>query len=129
MDRLAAERLLDHCAGRRQKTRRRQAWRAVHFLLHEAEPKHAERNPTYQWWFVTDKATGIVSIGHKQAQTLDVFRSIIEAGVTECDQIAAEMKVQKYTVSRLAKKAMDAGWLKKKGRNYQLIETEKEGEK
>jgi len=80
-----------------------------------------EEIPAYQWWFVTDKATGIVSIGHKQAQTLDVFRSIIEAGVTECDQIAAEMKVQKYTVSRLAKKAIDAGWLRKNGRNYALV--------
>jgi hypothetical protein len=35
------------------------------------------------------------------------------------------MKVPKYTVSRLAKKAMDAGWLKKKGRGYALVEGEK----
>jgi len=54
---------------------------------------------------------------------------IIEAGVTECDQIAAEMKVQKYTVSRLAKKAIDAGWLRKRGRNYELVNPGDEGEK
>jgi putative DNA primase/helicase len=105
--------------------------RGARFTSHFTKPSRntQEEIPAYQWWFVTDKATGIVSIGHKQAQTLDVFRSIIEAGVTECDQIAAEMKVQKYTVSRLAKKAIDAGWLRKKGRNYELVKTEDEEEK
>jgi hypothetical protein len=49
------------------------------------------------------------------------LRQIIEAGVTECNQIAAEMKMPPYTVSRLAKKAMDAGWLDKKGRNYKIV--------
>lgn len=52
-----------------------------------------------------------------------MFRSIIEAGVTQCDQIAQEMKVPKYVVSRLAKKAFDAGWLTKEKRGgYKLVE-------
>ena len=105
--------------------------RGARFISYFTKPSRntQEEIPAYQWWFVTDKDAEIVSIGHKQAQTLDVFRSIIEAGVTECDQIAAEMKVQKYTVSRLAKKAMDAGWLRKRGRNYELVKPGDEGEK
>jgi Mn-dependent DtxR family transcriptional regulator len=63
-----------------------------------------------------------VSIAHKVAQSLDVFRQIIQDGVTDCNQIASEMKVSPATVSRMAKKAIDAGWLKKRGRNYELIE-------
>jgi len=70
-----------------------------------------------------------VSISHKQAQTLDVFLQIVRDGVTENKQIAAEMKVPDYVVSRLAKKAMDAGKLRKRGRNYELIETDKEAGK
>jgi hypothetical protein len=82
--------------------------------------------PAFEWHLVTDPLTGLVSIGHKPAHTLDVFRSIIEAGVTECDQIAAEMKVPKYIISRLAKKAADGGWLSKEKRGgYKLVEAEK----
>jgi putative DNA primase/helicase len=105
--------------------------RGAQFISYFTKPSRntQEEIPACQWWFVTDKATGIVSIGHKQAQTLDVFRNIIEAGVTECDQIAAEMKLPKYTVSRLAKKAIDAGWLRKKGRNYELVKPGDEGVK
>jgi putative DNA primase/helicase len=101
--------------------------RGARFVSHFTKPSRntQEEVPAYEWRFATDNGTGLVTIGHRQAQTLDVFRSIIEAGVTECDQIAQEMKMPKYTVSRLAKKAMDAGWLKKKGRGYALVEAEK----
>jgi len=70
-----------------------------------------------------------VTISHKQAQSLDVFRRVIEDGITECAQIAQEMKVSPATVSRFAKKAIDAKWLRKKGRNYELIQTENEADK
>jgi putative DNA primase/helicase len=97
--------------------------RGARFVSHFTKPSRntQEEVPAYEWHFVTDKASGLVSIGDRQAQTLDVFRSIIEAGVTECEQIAAEMKVPKYTVSRLAKKAVDAGWLTKRRREYALV--------
>ena len=42
-------------------------------------------------------------------KTMDVFIGLIEDGVTECAQIAQEMKTSPATVSRLAKKAIDAG--------------------
>ena len=67
-----------------------------------------------------------MSISHKQAQTLDVFRSVLESGVTKTDEIAEAMKVQKYVVSRMAKKAMDEGWLEKAKRGEYVL---KGGEK
>jgi hypothetical protein len=76
----------------------------------------------YEWHFVTDEATGEVSISYKQTQTLEMFRQCIEDGVTDCSELAEELKVSRGTVSKWAKKAMDAGWLKKNGRDYALIE-------
>jgi hypothetical protein len=88
-----------------------------------------EELPAYEWHFVTDEATGLVSVGHKQAQTMDVFLGLIEDGVAECGHIAQEMKVSPATVSRLAKKAIDAGKIIKKSREYFLAEGQKTDKK
>jgi hypothetical protein len=80
--------------------------------------------PPYEWHFVTEP-TGLVSVGCKLAQTMDVFIGLIEDGVTECAQIAQEMKTSPATVSRLAKKAIDAGKIIKVKREYMLAEGEK----
>ena len=56
---------------------------------------------------------------------MDVFLGLIEDGVTECAQIAQEMKASPATVSRLAKKAIDAGKIIKVNREYMLAEAEK----
>jgi hypothetical protein len=72
------------------------------------------------------ESDGKVTIAHKPAQTLDVFRSIIEAGVTEHREIMEEMKLPGYVVSRLAHNAEKAGWLKKEKRGvYKLVEVKK----
>jgi putative DNA primase/helicase len=101
--------------------------RGARFVSRFTKPSRntQEEVSAFEWHLVTDETTGLVSIGHRQAQTLDVFRSVIEAGVTKCDEIAAEMKLPKYTVSRLAKKAVDAGWLKKSRGEYVLTEAQK----
>jgi putative DNA primase/helicase len=79
----------------------------------------------YEWHFVTDGATGEVSISYQLAQTMDVFLGLIEDGVRECNQIAREMKTSPATVSRLAKRAIDAGKIIKRSREYLLAEGEK----
>jgi predicted transcriptional regulator len=58
---------------------------------------------------------------------LDVLRQLIEDGVTECNQLAQEMRVTPGTISKLAKKAMKDNWLRKKGREYELIWDGNEG--
>src|SRR5262249_7268799 len=86
--------------------------RGARFVSRFTKPSRNTQDnvPAYEWHFVTE-ATREISISHKIAESLDVFRAVIESGVTECDQIAAVMKVEKYVVSRFAKKAVDAGWL------------------
>ncbi len=80
-----------------------------------------EEIPPYEWHLVTDNANGKVSILHEQTQTQEVFMQLITDGVTDCADIADEMKVSKGTVSKWAKKMMDAGRLKKTNRKrYEL---------
>jgi putative DNA primase/helicase len=79
--------------------------------------------PSYEWHVVTDPVTGEVSVACKPAQTLDVLRQLIEDGVTECNQLAQEMRVTPGTISKWAKKAMKEGWLTKSGREYVIVET------
>jgi putative DNA primase/helicase len=101
--------------------------RGARFVSHFTKPSRntQEEVPAYEWHFVTE-TSGEVTISNRLAQTLDVFRSILEAGVTEPAEIAQEMKVPKYIVSRLAKKAADAGWLTKEKRGgYKLLEVKK----
>lgn len=104
--------------------------RGARFVSRFTKPSRntQEELPAYEWHFVTEPS-GEVSISHKVAQSLDVFRQIIADGVTECGQIAQELKVSPATVSRFAKKAIDAGWLKKDGREYVLIESAGKDEK
>ena len=99
--------------------------RGARFVSHFTKPSRNTQHeiPAYEWHFVTE-ANGDVSISHKQAQTLDVFRSVLESGVTKCDEIADAMRLPRYTISRLAKRAIDAGWLKKSGRGYALVESQ-----
>src|SRR5205807_3942456 len=64
--------------------------RGARFVSHFTKPSRntQEEVPAHEWRFVTDNETGLVTIGHRQAQTLDVFRSIIKERVNECDQNA-----------------------------------------
>jgi len=84
--------------------------RGTRFVSHFTKPSRntQEEIPAYEWHFITEDS-GVVTVGCKQAQTMDVFIGLIEDGVTECAQIAQEMKTSPATVSRLAKKAIDAG--------------------
>jgi DNA-binding NarL/FixJ family response regulator len=56
----------------------------------------------------------------REASRIEVFRQLVEDGLTSAEDIAREMDVSKGTVSKLAKRAMKEGWLKKQGRKYAL---------
>jgi putative DNA primase/helicase len=73
-----------------------------------------------EWTFETDSA-GVVRITHKQADPLAVFRSWVECGYNTANSIAEVMDTSASTVSKLAKKAQEAGWLAMKSRKYHLV--------
>lgn len=78
-----------------------------------------EQVPDYEWFFTMDEY-GSITTECKIADSLAVFHAIIESGVNECNQIARLMNVETYTISRLAKKAIEQGWLEKRGKEYRL---------
>src|SRR6476661_10527128 len=57
----------------------------------------------------------------RKASRIEVFRQCLEDGLTSAEDIAREMGVTKGTVSKMAKRAMEDGWLKKQGREYVLV--------
>lgn len=103
--------------------------RGARFISRFTKPSRNTQDevPPYEWHIVTDSSTGQVSVGCKVAQSLDVFRQHIADGVTDCGQLADMMHVSSGTISKMAKKAIDAGWLKKIGRGYALVEDGNEG--
>ena len=97
--------------------------KGAHFVSRFTKPSRNTQDemPSYRWHFVTGK-DGVVTVSCEEAEELEIFRKIIEEGVIRCGEIAEEMKVSPATVSRLAKRAQDAGWLRVNGhREYEII--------
>lgn len=92
------------------------------FLSRFTKDRNSQREqPATQWSFTTG-SDGRVSIDTRGASTAQVFRQWIEDGLTSADDIAREMGVTKGTVSKMARRAMEDGWLKKNGRQYALAD-------
>ena len=102
--------------------------RGARFISRFTKPSRntQEEIPAYEWHIVTE-TSGEMSISHKRAESLQVFRKLIEDGVTEATQLAEEMKVSKGTISKMAAKAIREGWLRKNGREYALVEAAQNG--
>ena len=79
-----------------------------------------EECPAMEWHFYKPKGEVEARISWKNLSTLQVFRQWIEDGLTGASDIADEMGLSKGQVSKLAKKGIAAGWLKKLGRGYAL---------
>jgi hypothetical protein len=73
-----------------------------------------------EWHFQLAKGETRARVGWKKMSTAQIFRQWIEDGVTSAKDIAEEMGISKGQVSKLAKKAITDGWLKKHGRDYAL---------
>lgn len=78
-----------------------------------------ESCPPLQWHF-GKKDDGKAGVSWKKLSPVDVFRQWIEDGLTSATDIAAEMCLSKGQISKLAKRGIAAGWLKKEGRDYVL---------
>ena len=77
--------------------------------------------PDLEWHFEPSGDDG-VTVNFKVADPLSVMRGWIEEGLDTCTELAAEMEVSKGTISKLARRAMKAGWLTiTEGRRYKLV--------
>lgn len=74
-----------------------------------------------EWQFRREGADD-VSVHYHLADQLMVFRGWVEDGLETCGVIAKEMGVSDGTISKLAKRAIRAGWLRTgKGRRYEIV--------
>lgn len=76
--------------------------------------------PPMEWNFNLPKDETLCRVSWKKLSTAQMFRELIEDGLTNCKDLAEEMGITKGQVSKLATKAFAAGWLKKDGRDYAL---------
>jgi hypothetical protein len=76
--------------------------------------------PPIEWHFNLPKGETLCRVSWKKISTAQIFRELIEDGLTNCKDLAEEMGITKGQVSKLATKAFAAGWLKKDGRDYAL---------
>jgi putative DNA primase/helicase len=77
--------------------------------------------PPLEWHFHLPKGEIRARVSWKKLSTLEVFRQWVESGLTKASDIAEEMQISTGQISKLAKKGITAGWLKKDGREYALI--------
>ena len=77
-----------------------------------------EQVPT-EWSFTTGD-DGKVSVSTKEADGMAVLIQWVSDGITSCEDLAKEMGVSKGTISKMARRAIEAGRLRKDGRGYAL---------
>ena len=83
----------------------------------------SEDAPALEWHFQRKGADG-VTVKWTVADPLAIFRGWIEEGLDTCGDLSTEMGVSKGTISKLAKRAQNAGWLiVGKGRRYEIVST------
>ena len=76
--------------------------------------------PALEWHFVKSKDEGKAHVTWNPVTTRQLFRQLIEDGLTRASDIADEMGFSPGQISKLAKKAIGDGWLVKDGRDYKL---------
>jgi hypothetical protein len=76
--------------------------------------------PPLEWHFNLPKGEIRARVSWKKLSTGQIFRQWIEDGVTSASDIAEEMGISKGQVSKLAKRGIAEGWLKKNRRDYAL---------
>lgn len=91
------------------------------FLSRFVKDRNSQVEQEATEWSFRTRPDGTVEITHRPASNQDVFRQWIEDGLTRADEIAREMGLSKGTISKMARRAMEAGWLEKKGRDYKLV--------
>lgn len=102
--------------------------RGARFVSRFTKRRNAQDQiPAIEWHYQTDPTTGEVRRSYKVADNLGILRQMVVDGITSCSDLAEEMGISKGQVSKLAKQAMNAGWLRKVGKDYVFAEQSEGG--
>jgi hypothetical protein len=85
----------------------------------ETQPRASESNEPSPPAVTPDPANS--PYPSSKASSIEVFRQWVEDDLTSAEDISKEMGISKGTVSKLAKRGIKEGWLKKVGREYALV--------
>jgi len=90
------------------------------FLSRFTKNRNASQDPVPLNWHFRPEGERVLPT-FSEADPLQIFRGWVENGLTSCADIADEMGVSKGYVSKLAKRAEVAGWLKIERREYRIL--------
>jgi hypothetical protein len=92
------------------------------FVARFAKNRNAtdETCPPLEWGFNLPAGENHARVSWKKISTQQLFRQWIEDGLTRATEIAEEMNISKGQVSKMAKRGITAGWLRKDGHDYVL---------
>jgi AAA domain-containing protein len=82
--------------------------------------RNAPRDPLSYDWRIEPQSDGSVKVAATETSSDDVIIEWVRVGVDSAKDIASEMGVSPGTISKRAKKLIDAGRLQKSGRCYTL---------
>jgi hypothetical protein len=99
------------------------------FISRFTKNRHAPQDPPAIEWTFAPGANGKIDVQWKEASTLEVLRQWVADGMGSCEDLAREMNISKGQVSKLAAKGINAGWLRKDGREYALVEERSDGKR
>jgi hypothetical protein len=94
----------------------------AHFISRFTKWRNATKCPSALEWMFRPKDSGI-EITVDDASSIDIFKQLIEQGVTSNKQISDEMGISAAAVSKIAKRGVDEGWLKIEKNRYVLTGT------
>lgn len=76
--------------------------------------------PPLQWSFFKPPGDQKVRVSWEKLSTMQLLRQCVEDGTVRASDIAKQLAISRFKVSRLAAQAIKEGWLKKNGRNYAI---------
>jgi hypothetical protein len=89
------------------------------FVTHFTKNRNAPNTPAhYEWSFTPNGITTLVAF--KEATTAQLFRRAVEDGLNTATDIAEAIGCSKAFISKLAKRAVDDGWMIIKNRQYEV---------
>jgi AAA domain/MarR family len=92
------------------------------FIARFTKCRNTAEEPCAHEWCYTPSGDS-TQVTFRQMSLLDVFKQQIREGICRATDIATEMGISKGYVSKLAKKAEQAGWLTIEGGAYKMKET------
>jgi putative DNA primase/helicase len=100
--------------------------RGAKFISRFVKNRHSSdaECPALEWRFLRPPNDPKAYVTWKRINARDEFRRCIEEGLVVASDIAQEMGVSRGQVSKLAAKAVKEGWLKRKGREYSIVNPE-----